>query len=164
MFGHSVREGKIGSHMAQFSRREQHMFEGWSRRSGAAPAACWVTAHAVKFSNSQPRSKIVRFSKLPSWVTAPLAPGGAGRQRERLLWSCCDQGSAPAAGWLWSWRPRPGGVVRLECCRAGAAPPSSGGSQGARARHLLLLKACCLRNNRCTQVGRQGQRTRSTLS
>ena len=78
------------------------MFLGWSRRSGAAPAACWVTAHAVKFSNPQPRivrspPKIVRFSKLPSWVTAPLAPGGAGRQRERLLWSCCDQGSAPAA-------------------------------------------------------------------
>ena len=77
------------------------MFEGWSRRSGAAPAACWVTAHAVKFSNSQPRivgspPKIVRFSNLVSWVTAPLAPGGAGRQRERLLWSCCDQGSAPA--------------------------------------------------------------------
>ena len=36
--------------------------------------------------------------------------------------------------------------------------------QGAGARHLLLLKACCLRNNRCTQVGKQGQRTRSTLS
>ena len=102
-------------------------------------------------------------SQLPQWVTAPLAPGGAGRQRERLLWSCCDQGSTPAAGCLRSSRPRPGGVVRLECCRAGATPPSSGGG-GARARHLLLLKACCLRNNRCTQVGRQGQRTRSTLS
>ena len=75
---------------------------------------CWIAAQKV------------RFSKLPSWVTAPLAPGGAGRQRERLLWSCCDQGSAPAAGWR-SWRPRPGGVVRLECCRAGAAPPSSSG-------------------------------------
>ena len=79
---------------------------------------CWVAA------------QIVRFSKLPSWVTGPLAPGGAGRQRERLLWSCCDQGSAPAAGWR-SWRPRPGGVVRLECCRAGVAPPSSGGGGGA---------------------------------
>ena len=75
----------------------------------------WVTA------------QIVRFSNQASWVTAPLAPGGAGRQRERLLWSCCDQGSAPAVGCLRSWRPRPGGVVRLECCRAGAAPPSSSG-------------------------------------
>ena len=107
----------------------------------------------------RPKSQVLQ----PSWVTAPLAPGGAGRQRERLLWSCCDQGSTPAAGCLRSSRPRPGGVVRLECCRAGATPPSSGGG-GARARHLLLLKACCLRNNRCTQVGRQGQRTRSTLS
>ena len=125
---------------------------------------CWIAAqNSQVLQPSWVAAQIVRFSKLPSWVTAPLAPGGAGRQRERLLWSCCDQGSAPAAGWR-SWRPRPGGVVRLECCRAGAAPPSSGGAQGARARHLLLLKACCLRNNRCTRVGKQGQRTRSTLS
>ena len=112
------------------------MFEGWSRRSGAAPAACWVTAQVVKFSNPQPRivgspPKIVRFSNQASWVTAPLAPGGAGRQRERLLWSCCDQGSAPAAAGWRSWRPRPGGVVRLECCRAGAAPPSSGAREAS---------------------------------
>ena len=143
------------------------MFLGWSRRSGAAPAACWSPPMQSSSPTPSPglldrRPKIVRCSKLPSWVTAPLAPGGAGRQRERLLWSCKVQGSAPAAGWR-SWRPRPGGVVRLECCRAGAAPPSSG-AQGARARHLLLLKACCLRNNRCNQVGKQGQRTRSTLS
>ena len=144
------------------------MFEGWSRRSGAAPAACWVTAQVVKFSNPQPRivgspPKIVRFSNQASWVTAPLAPGGAGRQRERLLWSCCDQGSAPQGS----------RVAELATKAGGRGPPGMLPSWcdstlerwwGARALHLLLLKACCLRNNRCTQVGRQGQRTRSTLS
>ena len=107
----------------------------------------WVAAQKVRFPNGSPPhlhqeapAGSVRGCSGLVATKAPLQQSGACGAR--------DQGRGAWSAW------NAAELVRLH--------PRA--RWGARARHLLLLKACCLRNNRCTQVGKQGQRTRSTLS